>query len=80
MATYTDSAGNAYTHDDDKLGFADWVNSNTEREVLWQVAASAHLRWQVANPTLHPSMAHDSANAMFQEWVDYANAIRTLPT
>lgn len=80
MATYTDTAGNMYIHDDDKLAFDHWVNSNIEREVSWQVAASAHRRWQVDNPTLHPSMAHDAANAMFQEWVDYANAIRTLPT
>jgi hypothetical protein len=80
MAIYQSANGNVSTYDDDKLGFDDWVSSDPEREILWQAAASAHQRWQAANPTLHPSMAHDTANTMFQEWVDYANAIRILPT
>jgi len=77
MATYTDSAGNAYTHDDDKLAFDDWVNSDPARSSAWVVAATKHQVWQAANPSAHPSDANDDANSMFLEWRTYANARRT---
>ena len=78
MATYTDSAGNAYTHDDDKLGFDQWVNSDPARSSLWAIAATKHQEWQAANPSAHPADASDDANSIFLEWREYANARRTV--
>ena len=80
MATYTDSAGNVYTHDDDKLGFDDWINDNTERQAAWWVAAAKHKIWQEANPSAHPSDANDEANAIFEAWREYSNSRRTVST
>ena len=80
MATYTDSAGNVYTHDDDKLAFDDWINDNTERQAAWWVAAAKHKIWQEANPSAHPSDANDEANTIFETWREYANARRTAST
>ena len=75
MAIYRSANGNVYTHDDDKLGFDDWINDNTERQAAWWVAAAKHKIWQEANPSAHPSDANDAANAIFEEWVAYANAV-----
>ena len=76
MATYLDSAGNVYTHDDDKLGFDDWVANDGDRWRQWLAAAEIHKNWQAANPSAHPSSANDDANRMFDEWIAYANATR----
>lgn len=35
MAIYRSANGNVSTHDDDKLGFDDWINDNTERQAAW---------------------------------------------
>ena len=78
MATYTDTAGNSYTHDDDKLAFNQWVNSDTARSSAWIMAATKHQMWQAANPSAHPSDANDDANAIFEAWREYANARRTI--
>ena len=66
MAIYRSANGNVSTHDDDKLGFDDWVAEDTTRLSQWQAAAAAHQAWQTAN---------DAANAIFEEWVAYANAV-----
>lgn len=76
MATYTDVVGNVYTHDDDKLGFDAWIRDDTTRFQEWITAAAAHENWQKANPTAHPSEANDRANAIFDEWIEYANVQR----
>ena len=80
MATYTDFAGNAYTHDDDKLGFDQWVNDNPDRSSAWAIAATKHQEWQAANSLAHPAEANVDANSMFLEWRAYANARRTAST
>ena len=80
MATYTDSVGNVYTHDDDKLAFDDWVNSDSDRSSAWVIAATKHQMWQAANPSAHPADANDDANSMFLEWRAYANARPTTST
>ena len=77
MAIYTDNVGNIYTHDDDKLAFTAWIDSDPARLTQWLAAADAHRTWQEANPSAHPSEAKDAANTMFEEWVAYANASRT---
>lgn len=79
MATYQDKAGNVYTHDDGKLSFNAWIDENPARQEQWIMATTAHRIWQENNPTSHPSNANDDANAMFDEWMTYANARRTLP-
>lgn len=79
MATYTDDSGNVYTHDDDKLAFDQWVDSDPARSSAWVIAATKHQAWQAANPSAHPADANDDANAMFLEWRAYANARRTAP-
>ena len=78
MATYTDIAGNVYTHDDDKLAFDNWVNSDPDRSSAWVIAATKHQAWQAENPLAHPADANDDANAIFLAWREYANARRSL--
>ena len=80
MAIYQTANGNVLTHDDDKLGFDDWVNSDPARSSLWAIAATKHQEWQAANPSAHPADANDDANSMFLEWRAYANARPTAST
>ena len=75
MAIYRSANGNVSTHDDDKLGFDDWVSEDETRQAQWQTAAAVHQAWQAANPSASPAGANDTANAMFTEWVAYANAV-----
>ena len=75
MAIYRSANGNVSTHDDNKLGFDDWVAEDTTRLSQWQAAAAAHQAWQTANPDVSPANANDAANAIFEEWVAYANAV-----
>lgn len=74
MAIYRSTTGNTLVHDDDKLGFDDWIFDDEARLEQWRVAATAHQAWQEANPDAHPADANDDANAIFEEWVAYANA------
>ena len=74
MATYRSANGTVLEHDNDKFGFDDWVFEDDARLARWQTAAAAHQLWQEANPTAHPADANDAANAIFEEWVAYANA------
>jgi hypothetical protein len=80
MAIYQTANGNVLTHDDDKLGFDDWVNSDPDRSTAWVIAATNHQVWQEANPSAHPADANDDANSMFLEWRAYANARPTAST
>lgn len=74
MAIYRSPNGNVLEHDDDKFGFDDWIDSDPTRQTQWWAAAAAHQAWQEANPDAHPADANDDANAIFAEWVAYANA------
>ena len=80
MAIYQSASGHECTYDDDKLGFDDWINDNTERQAAWWEAAAKHKAWQESNPSAHSSNANDEANAMFAEWEEYANVRHTAST
>jgi len=74
MAIYRSANGHECIYDDDKLAFEAWVDSDPTRQARWQTAAAAHRVWQEANPDAHPADANDDANAIFDDWLEYANA------
>ena len=74
MATWTDTHGRAWPHDDDKMGFVAWISADPALTREWEAASTEHSNWMLANPNVPHSEANGSAAAIFQRWMAYANA------
>jgi hypothetical protein len=74
MATWTDTHGQIYTHDDDKLGFDAWITADPALIDSWEAASIEHYNWELANPGVLHTEANGSAAAIFRRWMNYANA------
>lgn len=75
MATWTDIHGQAWTHDDDKMGFDAWVSSDPALVSEWEAASIEHTAWEAANPGTSHTEANGAAASIFRRWMAYANAI-----
>ena len=74
MATWTDTHGQIYTHDDDKLGFDAWIAADPALVQEWEAASIEHANWELANPSVLRTEANGSAATIFRRWMAYANA------
>lgn len=75
MATWTDIHGQAWTHDDDKMGFDAWISADPTLVSSWEAAGLEHANWALANPGISHTEANGSAAAIFRRWMAYANAV-----